>query len=186
VDARLARAALHAALHQAEAAAQDLEVADRAAAKESDAQLAIAAVYEAIDQPAAAIVHYSRWIDLHARENSRMPAALNGRCFARALVGTGLTQALVDCNAAMKMRPNTAAFLGSRGLVYLRQDELGKAIADYDAALRLRPHAAWSLYGRGLAKLRQDQSVEGQADLAAAIALEPLIAERAGKFGLHP
>jgi len=168
VDARLARAALHAALHQPEAAAQDLEVADRAAAKQSDAQLAIAAVYEAIDQPAAAVVHYSRWIDLHARENSRMPAALNGRCFARALLGTGLTQALADCNAAVKMRPNTAAYLDSRALVYLRQDELDKAIADYDAALRLAPRAPWSLYCRGLAKLRQGQSVEGQADLAAA------------------
>jgi tetratricopeptide (TPR) repeat protein len=31
---------------------------------------------------------------------------------------------------ALKMRPNTAAFLDSRGLVYLRQSNYDKAIAD--------------------------------------------------------
>ena len=113
-----------------------------------------------------------------------MPGALNSRCWCRALSGQQLDQALSDCNAALKMKPNTAAFLDSRGLVHLRRNDYDKAIADYDAALRLQPKIAWSLYGRGLAKSRKGMSAESQADIAAATALEPKIAERAASFGI--
>jgi tetratricopeptide (TPR) repeat protein len=113
-----------------------------------------------------------------------MAGALNSRCWARALGGQELDKALADCNTALKLHPNTADFLDSRGLVYLRQGNYDKAIADYDAALRLAPKTAWSLYGRGLAKSRKGMSAEGQADIAAATALQPKIAERAASFGI--
>jgi tetratricopeptide (TPR) repeat protein len=115
-----------------------------------------------------------------------MAGVLNTRCWEGALAEQALEQALADCNAALKLRPNAAAFLDSRGLVYLRLGNYDKAIKDYDAALKINPKVVWSLYGRGLARLRSGQSAAGQADLAAAAALQPKIAARASKFGLTP
>lgn len=186
-EALLARGALHNVRKApAEVVVADLEAADRASSNSDDLHLNIGHVYEAAGKPAAAVVQYSKWIDSHGKGDTRMPVALNARCWARALGGQELEQALLDCNAALKMRPNTAQFLDSRGMVYLRQSNYDKAIADYDAALKLRPKVAWSLYGRGLAKSRKGLTAEGQADIAAATALEPTIAEQARKFGIAP
>jgi tetratricopeptide (TPR) repeat protein len=81
-------------------------------------------------------------------------AAWNGRCWCRAIVGE-LQAALADCNEALRLEPNAAATLDSRGLIYLKSGEWDSAIADYDSALRLDPKLASSLYGRGLANLRR-------------------------------
>ncbi|HEY0768025.1 MAG TPA: aspartyl protease family protein [Steroidobacteraceae bacterium] len=187
VDALVARVSLRANRHDSgDALIADLEAADRAAPKDAAVHMRIGRLYEYAEQPAAAVVQYSKWIDSHPRDDLSMPSALNSRCWARALMGQGLEQALADCNSALKLKPNTAAFLDSRGLVYLRQNNYDKAIADYDAALRLQPKIAWSLYGRGLAKLHKGKGAEGQTDLAAAIALEPKIAEQAAARGIGP
>jgi tetratricopeptide (TPR) repeat protein len=187
LDALLGRAALRARRHDPpDAVALDLGAADRAASRESDAHLRIGALYGYVDDPAAALAQYSKWIDSHAPDDGRMPGALNSRCWQRALLGQALDRALADCDTALKLRPHTAAFLDSRGLVHLRRGDYDKAIADYDAALHLEPKTAWSLYGRGLARLRKGLSAEGQADLAAATALQPTIAKRAARFGLNP
>jgi tetratricopeptide (TPR) repeat protein len=185
VDALLSRASLRADRNGTAAeVTPDLEAASRALPQQAELRLHIGALYDSVDQPAAAATEYTKWIDSHPRDDRLMPGALNSRCWCRALSGQQLDQALSDCNAALKMRPNTAAFLDSRGLVFLRQGNYDKAIADYDAALRLQPKIAWSLYGRGLAKSRKGMSAEGQADIAAATALEPKIAERAASFGI--
>ena len=187
VDALLARAWLNARRHATpDVLAADLEAADRAAPREADSRLQIAGLYEYIEQPAAAVVQYSRWIDSHPGNGLLMPGVLNARCWARALVGQGLDQALADCNAALSARRGTPAFLDSRGLVYLRLGNYDKAIADYDAALHQEPKLAWSLYGRGVAKLRKGKAGEGQGDIAAATALEPKISELAGRYGIGP
>jgi tetratricopeptide (TPR) repeat protein/predicted aspartyl protease len=186
-DALVARAGLRAS-HDAPAAevAPDLEAAGRTLPKQADMHLHIARLYESVRQPAAAVTEYSKWIDSHPRDNIAMPGALNGRCWNRALAGEELEQALGDCNTALKLKPNTAAFLDSRGLVQLRRKNYDAAITDYDAALRLQPKTAWSLYGRGLAKLRKGLSSEGQADIAAAAVLQPKMAERAASYGITP
>jgi tetratricopeptide (TPR) repeat protein len=187
LEALLARASLRAHTHAApEAIAADLEAADRAAPKEADVRLQIGNLYEYLEQPAAAVVQYSKWIDSHPRDNVLMAPTLNARCWTRALGGQALDQALADCNAALSARHGTAAFLDSRGLVYLRQGNYDKAIADYDAALHQQPKVAWSLYGRGLAKIRKGKVSEGQSDIAAATALEPKIGEMAARYGLSP
>ena len=148
--------------------------------------LALGNLYQEVGQPHAAVEQYSKWIDSHPHDERRMAMALNSRCWVRALAAEELEQALLDCNAALRMKPNTAQFLDSRGLVYLRQGNYDKAIADYDAALHLQPKNAWSLYGRGLAKSHKGLGAEAQSDIAAATALEPGIAERARQFGLAP
>ena len=187
LEALLARASLRASQGAPpEAIAADLEAADRAAPKEADAHMQIGNLYEYIEQPAAAIVQYSKWIDTHPRDNLLMAHALNARCWARALGGQGLDQALGDCNAALRMHPASPEFLDSRALVYLRQGNYDKSIADYDAALHQQPKVAWSLYGRGLAKVHKGKVAEAEADMAAATVLEPKIAERARRYGLSP
>lgn len=128
---------------------------------------------------------YSKWIDSHNRDDVQMARALNLCCWARTLSAQELDRALSDCKAAVRMKPDTASFLDSRGLVYLRQGNYDRAIADYDAALRLQPKIAWALYGWGLAKL-MGQAAAGQADLAAATALQPKIAEEAAREGISP
>jgi tetratricopeptide (TPR) repeat protein len=162
----------------------DLEAASRALPEQAEMHLNIGHLYDSVGQQAAAVAEYSKWIDSHPRDSPLMPQALNSRCWSRALSGQDLQQALNDCNAALRLKPNTAAFLDSRGLVYLRQNDYDKAIADYDAALHLQPKIAWSLYGRGLARLHKGMMAEGQADIAAANALEPKIAERAASYGI--
>src|SRR5262249_40314141 len=160
----LARASLRAGRHDAAALiGADLDAADRSLPKEADARLHLGGMYDDAGQPAAAVVQYTKWIDSHPGDDLRTPGALNSRCWARALTGQALELALADCNAALRMRPNTAAFLDSRGLVYLRQKNFDKAIADYDAALHLQPKSAWSLYGRGLARQHKGLTVEAQA-----------------------
>jgi len=165
---------------------RDLEAAVSALPKQAEMHLQIGSLYVSVGQPAAAVSEYSKWIDSHPRDNLLMAGALNSRCWSRALAAKELEQALSDCNAALRMKPNTADFLDSRGLVYLRQNNYDKAIADYDAALHLEPKIAWSLYGRGLAKLHKGLTAEGQADIAAATALQPKLAERAAGYGITP
>jgi tetratricopeptide (TPR) repeat protein/predicted aspartyl protease len=186
-DALIDRASLRVSRHAPAAeVSADLAAASRALPQQAEVHLRIGDLYDSVDEPAAAVIEYSKWIDSHPRDNMLMPRALNSRCWSRALSGQELEQALGDCNAALRMKPNTARFLDSRGLVYLRQNNYDKAIADYDAALRLQPQIAWSLYGRGLAKLHKGMSPEGQADLAAASGIDPKIAERAARYGISP
>jgi tetratricopeptide (TPR) repeat protein len=186
-DALIARASLRAGRHDAaDVIAADLDAADRALPKEAQQHLRIGELYELVGRPAAAVAQYSKWIDSHPSDDLSAPGTLNRRCRARALSGEALNQALADCNAALKMRPNTPAFLESRGLVYLRQGNYDKAIADYDAALKLRPKLAWSLYGRGIARLHAGRSAEGRADLDAAAAVDPKILEHAARLGITP
>ena len=187
VDALIGRAGLRVS-RKASAAevSADLEAAARALPQQDEMHLQIGSLYDAVDEPAAAVSEYSKWIGSHPRDNPLMAAALNSRCWSRALTGKDLQQALDDCNAALRMRPNTADFLDSRGLVHLRRSSYDQAIADYDAALRLEPQIAWSLYGRGLARLRKGLAAEGQADIAAATALQPKLAEHAARYGITP
>ena len=187
VDALLDRASLRVGRHAPAAeVTPDLEAASRALPLQAEVRLRIGDLYESAGQPVPALIEYSKWIDSHPRDNLFMPRALNSRCRSRALAGQELEQALGDCNASLRMRPNTAAYLDSRGLVYLRKNDYDKAIADYNAALHLQPNSAWSLYGRGLAKLRKGLTADGQTDVAAANALEPKMAEHAARYGITP
>jgi tetratricopeptide (TPR) repeat protein len=187
VPSLIARATLRAGRGDSAAAGADVDAADRVAVKEDPEHMQMGHLYMAVGQPAAAVVQYSKWIDAHPSDDVRMGPARNSRCWARALWGQELDEALTDCNTALRIRPNTASYLDSRGLVYLRRNNYDKAIADYDAALRLgTKKSAWSLYGRGLARLRKGETAAGQTDIAAASALNTKIAQEAAKYGIGP
>jgi tetratricopeptide (TPR) repeat protein len=185
IDARLARAELHIAEGDAASARTDLAVADKTAAAQAGSRWDIGLLYMRLHDLAAAIIQYDKWIAAH-NQDVGLPEVQNDRCWARALLGTELDKALDDCNAALYVKPESAAYLDSRGLVYLRQGRLDKALADYDAALKTAPKQTWSLYGRGLAHLRKGETGPGSADITAAKAIRPSIEDDAKKYGIGP
>ncbi|HMK86477.1 MAG TPA: aspartyl protease family protein [Steroidobacteraceae bacterium] len=167
----------------------DLDAADSLAAKQSDERYRLAHDYARADLLERSVAEFDLWIDSHA-EDARWPTALNGRCWARALLGTDLALALKDCNAALKRAAKSSPFYAqvadSRGLVLLRMGDYDKSIADYDASLEIKPKNAWSLYGRGVAELRKQKTSQGQADIAQATAFWPQIADEFERRGIAP
>ncbi len=170
-------------------AAADLDAADAAASKESDLRLQMAHAYEGAELLDAAIKQYDLWIEFHTAD-ARYPAALNGRCWVRALQGEALPLALKDCNAAersvQKSKPEFAKILDSRALVLLRMGDYEKSVADYDASLKIDPKNPWGWYGRGIDELRQHKASEGQADLARAEGLWPQVGDEFTRRGITP
>lgn len=73
--------------------------------------------------------------------------AYNGRCWLRATMNRDVERGLGDCDEAIRLAPDCADCLDSRGSAYLQLGQLDKAIDDYTAALTLDPHIAASLYG---------------------------------------
>ncbi len=110
--------------------------------------------------------------------------ALNERCWLKATLNVAADTALADCEAALKLAPNTPAILDSRGFAKLRAGALDGAIADYDAALKLAPELPASLYGRGLARARRGDQAGAQADISAARKLFAGIDAEFAEFGM--
>jgi len=185
VDAHLLRAEMRQRLDRTADIGSDLDAAAAGASPSSDRRLAIASAYQVAGNYPRAIAQYDLWIAAH-REDVRRPIALNGRCWTRALSGTGLDLALKDCNAALSAMPHNPAFLDSRGLVRLRLGQYAQAISDYDEVLAKEDNVAWSHYGRGIAKLRLGRKEAGEADLAKARALQPDLPDLAKKAGVVP
>lgn len=182
-DLRITRGQLARRLGDRAKALDDARAADSALAPGAQTRLALAGLFEGLGDPERALASYDLWLRNHAQDALR-PTAFNGRCFARAQLNRDLDAALSDCNAALKLRPDTAAYLDSRGLVQLRRGDLAKAIADYSAALAIEPKLAWTRYQRGIAEQRAGNADAAHADLAAAIQADPNIAARAKAMGL--
>jgi tetratricopeptide (TPR) repeat protein/predicted aspartyl protease len=185
VEALVTRAEYRRFKGDTSAALADLDAADRVATKEADVRLTLAMLYGSLDRPAQVITQTNLWIAVH-EQDPRVVQAYNERCFARAVLGQELDQALRDCNAGLRLNPHAPQLLDSRGLVNLRRNQLDKAIADYNEALKINPKIAWSLYGRGIAELRKGMTAQGEADIAAAKALAPHLPEFAQRIGVSP
>lgn len=113
-------------------------------------------------------------------------AALNDRCWLRAINDEDYSAALADCNEALRLQPNAPEILDSRGLVHLKRGEFDAALSDYEAALAAQPLRGHFLYGHGLALVRLGHAEAGQADLAAAEAAEPGVAVAYVGYGYLP
>jgi tetratricopeptide (TPR) repeat protein len=181
--ARLERARIRVALHEINSALEDLQILTQALPMQSNMRRDIGDIYVAAALPRLAIPQFNLWIAGHGDDVDK-PAVLNARCWARALVGSELDKAVEDCNAAVRAKPKDAAFLDSRGLVYLRQGKLSDAMKDYDAALKLNPKIAWSLYGRGLIQQRMGKNDLANADIASAKQVRPSIEEEVTRYGV--
>ena len=184
VDARLERAGVHATIRDTVAARDDLAAIDSIVPARSEIRLTVARVYLQIQDPAAALVQLNQWIPAHSQEYN-IDEALNSRCWTRALLGSELSEALSDCDAALKAKQTSARY-DSRGLVHLRMGSFDKAIDDYNEALRGNPKSAWSLLGRGIARIRKGEQAAGHADIAAAKAIRSSIEAEAARYGVRP
>lgn len=182
-DVRLTRARLRLGSRDPDGAAADAKAADAALPAGSDRRLQLAGLFSSLDQPEAALANYDAWLKMHGEDADRA-TAFNGRCWSRALLGRDLDKALSDCNAAIRLRPGTAAYLDSRALVLLRQGKVDRALADYDAAVAANPLAAWTLYLRGIARAKAGQAEAAAADRKAALAINPQVGARAARYGL--
>lgn len=139
-------------------------------------------LYVQIGQPAKALPLLDAWLHLHA-EDSNLGTMLNTRCWVRGLANTGLAEAQEDCRKAIRRDGPQAEYLGSQGLIQLRQGQYQAAIDTYTQALAKLPTMSWSRYGLGLARLHLGQEA-GKADVAAALAQDPDLAARAAHLGL--
>jgi tetratricopeptide (TPR) repeat protein len=127
-----------------------------------------------------AMADYSEVITLDPTD----AAAYNDRCWGHVIFDRQLQQALSDCNESLRIRPNDADTLDSRGFAYLQLGQLDEAIADFNAAIAINSKLASSLYGRGLAKLKKNDLRGSDADMAAAAAIRADIAAKLAGYGI--
>ena len=100
------------------------------------------------------------------------------------MVGSDLQAALADCNESLRLKPDDANTLNSRGLVQLKLGAYDRAIADYSAAIAQNAKDAGSLYARGIAKLKSGDTDAGNADIAAAKAIKSDVPEEYAGYGV--
>ena len=189
VLALVARAELRIQTGDKAGALTDLGAANAAIPSEDAEHYSLAAGYTRLGELTRSIEQYDLWIASHPAD-VKLYRALNGRCRARALVGSDLSHALDDCNRALThaitFSPLYADVAYSRGLVWLRLGHYDKSISDFNASLSARPLDPWSLYGRGIGKIRAKKVSEGEADIAQAKGLSADIGDSFGRYGILP
>lgn len=195
VPALMGRGALYAGSRDAQRARADFAAAARLGAADPAVPLSIGSVYNTAGFYDDALTTFDAWLTAHPktprpdqdREGARQAAAaLNGRCWARAVLKKDLDQALADCDAALKLEPKAPGILNSRGLAHFERGEFDLAIADYTAALAEQPKVAMTLYARGVAKERKGLKEDGESDIKSAVALNARVADLARRYGLTP
>jgi tetratricopeptide (TPR) repeat protein len=123
-------------------------------------------------------------VDTYVAKHPNDAQALNERCWTKATLNIQIETALADCNASLRLKPDSPATLDSRAFAKLKLGATDAAIADYDAALKLAPQLPASLYGRAIAKARKGDEQGARADIAEARKLAPEIDKRFADFGL--
>jgi tetratricopeptide (TPR) repeat protein len=164
-------------------ARQDLDLAARQNTPDGRARLRVAGAYDSGKDYADAIAQFEAIIADKTTDEMRV-AALNGRCWDKALAKQELDKALADCNQALRIEPRNPDVLDSRALVHLRRGEIDLALADYDAAIKAQPPTAITLYARAAARLKKGLKADSDADIVAARKLDPRIDERAKAEGV--
>ncbi|WP_395645989.1 tetratricopeptide repeat protein [Terricaulis sp.] len=140
--------------------------------------------YNGVQNARAAIADF----DAAARLDGANAGYHNARCWYRALANVELSIARQACDRAIQLSAGAAtqaAFLDSRGLVYLRQERFRDAFNDYDAAVRQNESASY-LFGRGYAAYRLRRTEQARADFVRAAALNPNIAAVYAGYGFTP
>lgn len=113
-------------------------------------------------------------------------AALNMRCWMRALLNRQLEGALEDCNRAIALSDDPVDKLDSRAMVYFRAGRLAEALADYDAVLMREPGYATSLFMRSIIHARQGRKADAARDLRGARLIDPWVERDMAVWGIKP
>lgn len=97
------------------------------------------------------------------------PNLANNVCWAQAITGFDLDQALADCERAISA--GEAAYIDSRAMVLLQMGRYAEARADYERAAAADPNQASSAYGLGMARLALGDE-GGRENLARGLVLD--------------
>jgi tetratricopeptide (TPR) repeat protein len=179
-EAYVARAAIYAQLNQHDKAIADLTDAIKILPNASGPFYNRGYSYFAKGQYDRAAADYSEAIRL----NPRMAVAYNNRCLTRGITSNDPTEALRDCDEALKLLPGNIDAHDTRGFIYLKLGDFPVAINEYNASLQADPNHARALFGRGLAKMKSGDRQGGDADMAAAVKIAPKVAEDFSRFGM--
>lgn len=138
--------------------------------------------YLALGKTGLAETDFKRAAELSAA----IPNAVANRCWLRAIRGGPFDRALMDCNDALKTKPNDPNILYSRCLVHYRLGEYAAAVSDCDAAMNRKFHQPGAYYVRGLAKARIGDTGGSSEDIAVAKGDTDDIAEQFAVLGVVP
>jgi tetratricopeptide (TPR) repeat protein len=161
------------------AAVATLTAAHAAAAKDPTVLAARGIAYSKLGKTTLAEEDFTA-----ARTLATSASALNSLCWEKATANIALLSALVDCDAALKLSPDAADILDSRGLVLLQLGRDEEAIAAYDKALAKRGTAPTSLYGRAVAEARRGALDRARADRDAALGFDANVGADFAGYGV--
>lgn len=99
------------------------------------------------------------------------------------MADVALDRALKECEESLRLLPDLAGTLDSRGTVLLRLGRLDEAIRDFDQALKHSPHQINSLYLRAVARSKKGDYAGARADLALVRETSPTLIERMERNG---
>ncbi|MBZ6379897.1 MULTISPECIES: DUF3857 domain-containing protein [Pacificimonas] len=114
------------------------------------------------------------------------PKLLNARCWIKGLNGIDLDGAIDDCNRAIELARDPAAYFESRALVWLRMGEPAKTLEDAERALDLAPDRINARWLRGLALTELGRPKEAEPDFYMVREYAPPVLRTLERFGLIP
>lgn len=117
------------------------------------------------------------------RSQATQAVQFNDLCWNKATADVLLDSALDECRQALKLRPDTAGYIDSLGMVLLRLGKLDESIAAYTQAIGKSRNAA-SLLGRAFAYARKGDMAHANADRAEALRLDGDVEARFDEYGL--
>jgi tetratricopeptide (TPR) repeat protein len=116
-------------------------------------------------------------------KKAKTATEFNNLCWAKATAGFMLESAVQDCRQALKIKPDSGAYLDSLGMALLKLGKLDEALAAYNQAVEKNTGAP-SLMGRAIAYARNGDRAHADADAVAARKLYPKIDELFARYGL--
>jgi clan AA aspartic protease (TIGR02281 family) len=146
--------------------------------------LRLAQVLGDLGQANSALGLINDMIGLH-RDDHVLGSLLNARCWMRGLGNVDLDKAAKDCDTAIRRDGEKRAYIGSRGLIRLRQKDYAGALADFDRAQAMRSGPT-DRYLRGIALIALGRGEEGHAEIAQALKDAPREAAMLASYGLTP
>ena len=110
----------------------------------------------------------------------------NARCWYEGLRNSNLDSALADCDKAIELASDPAAYLDSRAMVHFRAGRLDLASADYDAALASAPDMTGSLFMSGIVHAALGNKDKAATRQRAARTISPAVDQFYQRYGIKP
>jgi tetratricopeptide (TPR) repeat protein len=146
-------------------AIEQLNAALRLDPTHAEAEVNLALAWAAIQQPAEAVAHAARALELAPQDEERLRGMLGAAVVAEAhsSLGTGLAAggdfraAAKHYTAAVRLRPDFDRAFNNLGVMMMKLGETERAIHDFEEAVRLRPD-----YDEARANLERAQKIRAE------------------------